>query len=248
VAATLVAGGAALQGSPLDAQWLLAWQSPLRGWPQAWTLITWSALGACGSLVVLALSAKQPRRVAALLLALLLGGLLVHVIKRSLQLERPLVFFGLDHAVFQVIGPQLHKGSMPSGHSATAFAVAGLLVLGQASPWRHLWWLLAGLQAISRVVVGAHWPSDVLVGAGIGMALASLLWDSQASKRLGLWFARPTPGLCLAGLLPVHGLLLCWLDLDGPTPPLAQGAVMALSLWGAWAWWRASVARMNATP
>jgi undecaprenyl-diphosphatase len=63
--------------------------------------------------------------------------------------------------------------SFPSGHAlhATAFA----LVLGAWLPaWAPVLALFALLVAVSRVVLGMHYPSDVLVGCLIGASTASL--------------------------------------------------------------------------
>jgi undecaprenyl-diphosphatase len=60
--------------------------------------------------------------------------------------------------------------SFPSGHSTTAFAVA--LSLGSFYPEaRPLLLMLATNVAVSRVIVGMHFLSDVLVGSGIGAVL-----------------------------------------------------------------------------
>ena len=63
--------------------------------------------------------------------------------------------------------------SMPSGHTVASFA--GLVMLGLLAP-RIKWftWSLAILVGVSRVCAGAHWPSDVVLGAFIGMAVADL--------------------------------------------------------------------------
>ena len=62
------------------------------------------------------------------------------------------------------------KFSFPSGHSTTAFAVA--LSLGSFYPEIMLVLLiLAANVAISRVIVGMHFLSDVLAGAGMGALL-----------------------------------------------------------------------------
>ena len=61
--------------------------------------------------------------------------------------------------------------SMPSGHAATSFAGAVILtyLLARAGPF---FFLLAAAIAFSRVYVGVHYFSDVLVGALLGAAVA----------------------------------------------------------------------------
>lgn len=229
-----------LSGSPLDHAWCLAVQHPLAAWPTLWSLLTWSALGICALLLVTCLSDDDPRRVSALLVAMVLGGLVVHALKRSLQVDRPLAFFGPDHPVFHVIGEHLRKGSMPSGHTTTAFTVAGLMTLSlRPGVLSIAWWALAALQGLSRVVVGAHWPSDVLAGAGLGLCLAPLVWRLGVTQRFGELLSRPTVRPWVAGTLPVLAVLLCLLDLGSPLPVTWCFAVVTLGLLGAWRWSRA---------
>jgi membrane-associated phospholipid phosphatase len=67
-------------------------------------------------------------------------------------------------------------GSFPSGHTTMAFALA--TTLGDAS---HHPWVTAGLYTIaagtawSRVYDARHWPSDVFLGAAIGITAAKLV-------------------------------------------------------------------------
>jgi undecaprenyl-diphosphatase len=65
------------------------------------------------------------------------------------------------------------SNSFPSGHAVLLFAVAGAL---HAVYGRRAWfaWPLAGAAAMTRVYVGAHFPSDVLAGAVLGGAVGFL--------------------------------------------------------------------------
>ncbi|HEX6701699.1 MAG TPA: phosphatase PAP2 family protein [Gaiellaceae bacterium] len=64
----------------------------------------------------------------------------------------------------------VHSSSFPAGHAATACAGAVLLsyVAPRVSP---LFVALALAIGFSRVYVGVHYPSDVLGGAAIGLAV-----------------------------------------------------------------------------
>lgn len=77
------------------------------------------------------------------------------------------------HAGIEHFAAPLDRFSFPSGH--TLHAVAFTLVALAHYP--ALAWLLLPftlLIAVSRVVLGLHYPSDVLVGALLGAAIAAL--------------------------------------------------------------------------
>ena len=61
-----------------------------------------------------------------------------------------------------------------SGHSAVAFACATVIAPYLTRPWQVVAYVLALTVALSRVVVGAHFPLDVVGGAALGLLLASL--------------------------------------------------------------------------
>ncbi|SDI37968.1 undecaprenyl-diphosphatase [Ferrimonas sediminum] len=67
--------------------------------------------------------------------------------------------------------------SLPSGHSAAAFLFATLLAwyLPILAPWCFVW---ASGVAWGRVVLGVHYPGDVVAGASLGTcaALVSMSW------------------------------------------------------------------------
>ena len=95
------------------------------------------------------------------------GGILIfHRVKRRVRRKRPRDIE--PHCWSQVTTRD--QFSFPSGHSTTAFAVT--LSLGCFYPEiMPVLIVLAANVAISRVVSGMHFLSDVVVGSGIGTLL-----------------------------------------------------------------------------
>lgn len=63
--------------------------------------------------------------------------------------------------------------AFPSGHAAFFFAlVPPIFFLSRKAGWMFL--TTAVLMAVSRVIAGVHWPSDVLAGAIMGLFVGHL--------------------------------------------------------------------------
>ncbi|GAC1368406.1 MAG: hypothetical protein NVS2B15_03360 [Pseudarthrobacter sp.] len=69
--------------------------------------------------------------------------------------------------------PEYHGSSLPSGHSASAAAFATGVALVSPALGAIVAPLAAGV-AYSRVHIGAHWPSNVILGSTLGIAAAVL--------------------------------------------------------------------------
>jgi membrane-associated phospholipid phosphatase len=131
-------------------------------------------LGVLAMPLVVALGALAFRRwrlAAALVLVVPLKLAAERVPKQLVQRERP------GTTVPDAILRGVHPGglSFVSGHAIITFAIAGLLVLVLPRRWGVVAFVLAGLNAVARVYLGAHNPLDVVGGAAIGLALAALL-------------------------------------------------------------------------
>ena len=90
------------------------------------------------------------------------SGLLKHAVERV----RPC------HVIAEVhlLAGCTRSFAMPSNHASNMFALAG--VVGSLLPgWRWVLLPLAGGVAYSRVYLGVHYPSDVLIGAICGFAI-----------------------------------------------------------------------------
>ena len=74
---------------------------------------------------------------------------------------------------FTFLSIKADYNSFPSGHSADAF-VSGIFLFyllknSKYSAYRYLPLLYAATIALSRIAVNAHYPSDVIAGATIGI-------------------------------------------------------------------------------
>lgn len=68
--------------------------------------------------------------------------------------------------------------SFYSGHASSSFVIAtfAVLALRRASKWVYLFFIFPFLFTLSRIFVGVHYPSDLLIGAMIGTFLAYIFY------------------------------------------------------------------------
>ena len=106
--------------------------------------------------------------------SVLSASVIVKVLKVFIGRERPRLYEALGVTGFYPPSWDWAFNSMPSGHTAVSFA--GLVMIGMLAPkYKPLTWTLAIVIGVSRVAVGAHWPSDVILGAFIGMVVADIV-------------------------------------------------------------------------
>lgn len=115
-----------------------------------------------------------PRATIAALGAVAAAGVFVTIFKELFDRARPPV------AGVEAVGVIPDSASFPSGHSATAFAAA--VAVGVFYPrLRRPLLALAVVVALSRVYLGMHYASDVLVGSLLGVLLGlASVWVVRA--------------------------------------------------------------------
>jgi len=110
-------------------------------------------------------------------------GLVVTVVKRWIGRARP---SAAGPFAYEWFSWRPEYASLPSGHAAAVFSA--LVAIGALWPrTRPVLWIYALLIAISRVVVSAHYPSDVFAGAACGALGAILVREWFAARGLGFY-------------------------------------------------------------
>jgi len=150
---------------------------------KSWWIITGSVIIIITGIVLRLLPSDEARhRLAAqaiamgsyVLASVAISGLISNIIKRAIGRPRPEM--AGDHGLF-TLNPFMRDSafeSFPSGHATTdgAFWTA-LALLFPPLRWPLLF--VGFYLALTRIFVGAHYPSDVLVGFGWGMWFAFLM-------------------------------------------------------------------------
>ena len=144
------------------------------GWlyPPMWTVQLSGVIGALPLVAAAAALLRRLRLAAALAAATLLKVSLETVTQKFVQRDRPaqtlpdVILRGQSAA---------HGLSFPSGHAMVIFAIAALVTPYFKSWWKVLPWALAAAVCLSRMYLGAHFPLDVIAGAGVGMFIGGML-------------------------------------------------------------------------
>ena len=150
---------------------------------KSWWIITGSVIIIIAGIVLRLRASDQARRRFAaqaiamasyVLITVAISGLISNIIKRAIGRPRPEMFG--DHGLF-TLNPFMRDSayeSFPSGHATTDGAFWTALAL-LYPPLRWPFLIIGALLALTRIFVGAHYPSDVLVGFGWGMWFAFLM-------------------------------------------------------------------------
>ncbi|HEY0265951.1 MAG TPA: phosphatase PAP2 family protein [Rhizomicrobium sp.] len=107
----------------------------------------------------------------AFIASLTLGSAILHVIKLVLGRRRPRDDMEMGLYGFMPMAFNPDYNSFPSGHALTICCVAVIFTCVWPL-WWPVWFAVAAALAVTRALLTAHFLSDVLIGAGIGLIAA----------------------------------------------------------------------------
>ncbi len=137
---------------------------------------------------VILLLLRKKKKAMTLTLAYIYSGLLIQIAKRIFHAPRPKYYF--EQMMFQyghfVDGVRMHdQNSFPSGHTASAFAMATVLVLVFKKKNISLFCLfMAILIGYSRIYLAQHFLIDVIFGAIAGICCALISYHQVYDLKL----------------------------------------------------------------
>jgi undecaprenyl-diphosphatase len=103
-----------------------------------------------------------------MLIGIVITALIVLLIKFTVRRRRPEGEWG---RIYRSTDPH----SFPSGHAARS-AMLAVIALGIGPIWLGLSLLLwAPLVSLARIILGVHYPSDILAGMALGIILGILI-------------------------------------------------------------------------
>jgi lipid A 4'-phosphatase len=131
------------------------------------------------------------------LAALCVNGAVVNLLKFAIGRQRPRDLFASGAYGFEPFDLSFAMHSFPSGHSQAIWTVATALALA-APRWRVPLFAAATVISLGRAVSTKHYAADVLVGAFLGIAMTTFIWNHWARRGWPLPGTASAPGVVRA--------------------------------------------------
>jgi len=189
-----------------------------------WISLTTLGDGFVAFALILPFVYRKPREAWALVLSWIVVAISVKATKHLIVSYRPLFFLSPDS--FRLISAPFRYYSFPSGHAMTVAAFGGTLCLFYRN---KLVWAVILLIALSicfsRIAMGIHWPTDVLVGIIGGWVIA---WLTYLLSQVVSFGSRPIFQVLLGVLM--LGAAITLFFYNHTNYPEAQPMLRAISL------------------
>jgi membrane-associated phospholipid phosphatase len=216
---------------------MLVLNHAVAGIDPVWSFLTQFGEGGAALLLLLVFTRFTRHGTALSLKCFFIGSLLSPLLKSWFSHPRPLGV--LEPGVIHTIGvPAAAANALPSGHSMTVVAAVTLLCLllppgGKFKLLGLVMAVFATLVVLSRVMVGAHWPSDLIAGAGVGWMVVAVAqeWESRQAWQPRLQTRWAQIALLLAEIALVTYLFLA--TTHTPAERLAFDLIATVGIAGA---------------
>lgn len=151
-----------------------------------WEIITYAGDGLIAASIVVVLVIVKNLRLAALIMSVwVIGACAVQTLKHTIYKDRlrPVEWFKKHEMQLDI--PDGHEPyrthSFPSGHTATAFGIWGMLSYHNKRPFAgFVFALITVFAAWSRIALFQHFPADVVAGGLIGTcSIFAAIWLSR---------------------------------------------------------------------
>lgn len=163
-------------------QWFfaLSTQNPLIGSVMV-NITNWSSklFAAIYIMAIVVLLLNKSKKVLPLLLGPAFALIVVQVIRYFYVRPRPFVAFDIESLI-----PHAANGSLPSMHAVSAFVIAMAIWCVNKNIGKYVL-ILAVITGMSRVMVGVHYPLDIVTGALLGVLIS--LFAFKIAKKYALY-------------------------------------------------------------
>jgi membrane-associated phospholipid phosphatase len=122
----------------------------------------------------------------AFIASLALGSVALHILKRLVGRRRPRDEIEMHLYEFKFWTFKADYNSLPSGHALTIFSVAATATCMEPR-LAIVWFTIAAVLSATRVLLTAHFVSDVLIGAGMGLISSHIVLTSFFTRIAPLW-------------------------------------------------------------
>jgi membrane-associated phospholipid phosphatase len=187
-------------------QWLFLKLNSVASYSGSFLWANVTILGDTLVLVVLALPwiRRRPDLIWPFVCAGIMAFFLSHGLKQLVPLHRPPNL--LEPGSFFLTGPAYQYQAFPSGHATSVFMMAAVCIFSvRSNVMRAALFVFATVVGFSRIVVGVHWPSDVIGGLIVGWFSA---WFAIMLSRRFQWGAQKTSQHVFSILLILCAIVL----------------------------------------
>jgi undecaprenyl-diphosphatase len=145
------------------------WSSPVFDHALPWLTYLGSHYALIFFIILSWIITKQRKVLRHLVLLYAIQSAVIYGLKFLIQRQRPFLFLEMASKLSKGPGEILDP-SFPSAHAAFSFMMATLLALWFPR-YRVIFFIVAGFIGWTRIYLGLHYPTDVMVGALLGYGI-----------------------------------------------------------------------------